>query len=210
MSGVKETLISKEETEKILTQINSNTITGLRNKAIVSLLAVTGIQLKELINLEWESLNFKKEELKLKDRTLGLDGRTASLLKHWRKRQLKKIGKASLVFTTTTKSHKTGKKGHKGKTAPGKSLQARYIRRMVKKYGKKSGIDNKISPQAFRRTFGYNVYKETRDLEEVKEKLGLKNIENAELYKDLYKKCGDNIKKYNQVEKIIDVLLEMY
>ena len=210
MSGVKETLISKEETEKILTQINSNTITGLRNKAIVSLLAVTGIQLKELINLEWESLNFKKEELKLKDRTLGLDGRTASLLKHWRKRQLKKIGKASLVFTTITKSHKTGKKGHKGKTNPGKPLQDRYIRRMIKKYGKNAGIDKKVTPQTFRRTFGYNVFKKTKNIEKVKEKLGLMNIDNAELYKELYKEYGDNIKKHDQIEEIIDELSDMF
>jgi len=208
MSKELPTLITKDETEELLKQFNPNSITGLRNKTLVSLLAVTGLQLKELINLKWKQLDLKEKLIKLEDRSLSIDDNTTSLLKSWRKRQKNKMGKTEYVFTTISKSHKTGQKGLKGKTRPGKPLQDRYIRRMIRKYAKKAGLSKEINPQVFRRTFGYKVYKNTYNLKKVQNKLGLNNIDNAKYYKSIYKKYRDDIKKTVLIEKLFVKLLQ--
>ena len=207
MSEELPTLITEDETEELLKQFNTNSITGLRNKTLVSLLAVTGLQLKELINLKWKQLDLKEKLIKFKDRSLSIDDMTTNLLKGWQKKQINKMGKTEYVFTTISKSHKTGQKGQKGKTRPGKPLQDRYIRRMIRKYAKKAGLSKEITPQVFRRTFGYKVYKNNKNLKVVQKRLGLNNLDNAKSYKKLYKKYQGDIRKTELVEKLLDELI---
>ena len=89
------TILEPEEAQKLLKQPNKRYPTGLRNKAIMSLMLHCGLRLAEVINLRPGSINLTKGKLRVvsgkgnKDRDLAIPDYLVDLLESWRKIRLK-------------------------------------------------------------------------------------------------------------------------
>ena len=122
--------LEPEEVQNLLRQPNKRYQTGLRNKAIMSLMLHCGIRLSEVVNLKPGNLNLTKGKLRVesgkgkKDRDLAIPDYLTGLLDTWRN-----IRPKSNSFFSTLK---------------GKKLSDRYIQQMVKRYANKAGIEKKI------------------------------------------------------------------
>jgi integrase/recombinase XerD len=129
-------VLEPEEAQKLLRQPNKRYPTGLRNKAIMSLMLHCGLRLSETCNLRPGNINLSKGKLRVisgkgnKDRDLAIPDYLTDLLDAWRKRRPK-----SNYFFSTLK---------------GKKLSNRYVQQMVKRYSTKAGITKNISPHTLR------------------------------------------------------------
>jgi len=125
-------ILEPEEVQNLLKQPSKRYPTGLRNKAIMSLMLHCGLRLSEVVNLKPGNLNLTKGKLRVesgkgkKDRDLAIPDYLNDLLEAWRS-----IRPKSNYFFSTLK---------------GKKLSDRYIQQMVKRYAQKAAIEKVVSP----------------------------------------------------------------
>jgi integrase/recombinase XerD len=162
------TILDPEEAQKLLKQPNKRYPTGLRNKAIMSLILHCGLRLAEVINLKPGSINLTKGKLRVvsgkgnKDRDLAIPEYLADLLKAWRKIR----PKGDYFFSTLE----------------GKKLSDRYVQQMVGRCAHKAGINKNISPHTLRHTYATQYYKQTKDIETLRRILGHTDIGTTTIY----------------------------
>jgi len=162
------TILEPEEAQKLLKQPNKRYPTGLRNKAIMSLMLHCGLRLAEVTNLRPGSINLTKGKLRVvngkgnKDRDLAIPEYLVDLLEAWRKIR----PKGDYFFSTLE----------------GKKLSDRYIQQMVKRYSKKADINKNISPHTLRHTFATEYYRQTKDIETLRRILGHADISATTIY----------------------------
>lgn len=162
------TVLEPEEAQKLLKQPNKRYPTGLRNKAIMSLMLHCGLRLAEVTHLRPGSINLTKGKLRVvsgkgsKDRDLAIPDYVVDLLNGWRK-----IRPKSDYFFSTLE---------------GKKLSDRYIQQMVKRYAVKAGINKKISPHTLRHSYATQYYKQTKDIETLRRILGHTDISTTAIY----------------------------
>lgn len=161
-------VLEPEEVQKLLKQPNKRYPTGLRNKAIISLMLHCGLRLSEITDLKPGSINLTKGKLRVesgkgnKDRDLAIPDYLIDLLNTWRKRK----PKSSYFFPTLQ----------------GNKLSPRYIQQMVKRYSQKAGIAKNISPHTLRHTYATQYYKQTKDIETLRRILGHTDISTTTIY----------------------------
>ncbi len=84
-------ILEVEEAQKLLAQPNKRYPTGLRNKAIISLILHCGPRLSEVINIKPGDINLGTAKLRIKsgkgqkDRDLAIPDYLIALLESWRK-----------------------------------------------------------------------------------------------------------------------------
>ena len=83
-------ILEPEEVQNLLKQPNKRYPTGLRNKAIMSLMLHCGLRLSEIVNLKPGNINLTKGKLRVesgkgkKDRDLAILDYITELLDTWR------------------------------------------------------------------------------------------------------------------------------
>ena len=161
-------VLEPEEVQILLKKPNKRYPTGLRNKAIISLMLHCGIRLSEITDLKPGSINLTKGKLRIesgkgnKDRDLAIPDYLIDLLDSWRKIK----PKSSYFFPTLQ----------------GNKLSPRYIQQMVKRYSEKAGIIKNISPHTLRHTYATQCYKHTKDIETLRRILGHTDISTTTIY----------------------------
>ena len=158
--------LEQEEAQNLLKQPSKRYPTGLRNKAIMSLMLHCGLRLSEVVNLKPGNINLTKGKLRVesgkgkKDRDLAIPDYLTDLLDTWRN-----IRPKSNYFFSTLK---------------GRKLSDRYIQQMVKRYAQKAGIAKRISPP--RHTYATQYYKQIKDIETLRRILGHSDISTTTIY----------------------------
>ncbi|MBA7638641.1 Tyrosine recombinase XerD [subsurface metagenome] len=161
-------VLEPEEAQKLLKQPNKRYPTGLRNKAIMSLMLHCGLRLAEVTHLRLGSINLTKGKLRVvngkgnKDRDLAIPDYVVDLLDSWRKIR----PKGDYFFSTLE----------------GKKLSDRYIQQMVGRYAHKAGIGKRVSPHTLRHSYATQYYKQTKDIETLRRILGHTDISTTTIY----------------------------
>lgn len=162
------TVLEPDEVQKLIKQPNKRYPTGLRNKAIISIMLHCGLRLSEITALKPGSINLTKGKLRIesgkgnKDRDLAIPDYLIDLLDSWRK-----IKPKSNYFFPTLQGNK---------------LSPKYIQQMVKRYSQKAGITKNISPHTLRHTYATQYYKQTKDIETLRRILGHTDISTTTIY----------------------------
>ena len=161
-------ILEPEEAQNLLKQPNKRYPTGLRNKAMLSLMLHCGLRVSEVVNLRPGNINLTKGKLRVengkgnKDRDLAIPEYLIDLFDSWRKKRPE-----SNFFFSTLK---------------GKKLSVRYLQQMVKRYALKVGINKNISPHTLRHTYATQYYKQTKDIETLRRILGHSDISTTTIY----------------------------
>lgn len=177
------TILTEAEIQALMAQANPRYVTGHRNHVMMQLMLSIGLRLAEVVNLQWDNIDFLSEVLMIregkgmKDRTLfikdnnwrGMDDKAA--LQGWKERQAKQLGELPrFVFTTMSAN------------SSGKQLSDRYVQAMIRRYSKRAGIKKKISPHTLRHTFATQLYKHTKDIVVVQKALGHADLSTTMVY----------------------------
>ncbi len=171
-------VLSFEEIESILAEIDLSTPEGTRNKAILETLYSCGLRVTELV------------ELKLSQ--LYLDVGFVRVIGKGNKERLIPIGRDAIkylnIYRNTVRVHQPVQKGEEDivfLNRRGKRLTRVMIFYIIKDLVKKAGIKKTISPHTFRHSFATHLVEGGADLRAVQEMLGHESITTTEIYTHL-------------------------
>lgn len=154
-----------------INEINAllNSIDALRDRAIVTLFLNTGIFLRELVDLKNDSINWEKKILAIpgaRKRDIPLNDQAFDALAKWSKER--PDVRCPYFFITT-----------KGKV---KGLSDRSVDQIVRKYGKRAGIEKKVNAQILRNTFAVRLFTEEISVDKAIVILGITDSESINRY----------------------------
>ncbi len=187
VSGDKEiNFLNLSQVEKLLLAPNTNTKTGLRDRAMIETLFSTGLRVQELINLNRDQLKIDKktEDLEIvivgkgsKVRTVYFSERAVD----WLKKYLdSRTDMDEALFINYWKPAQNSSKSRR--------LTVKSIDNIIKKYVKIAGLPIITTPHTLRHSFATDLLSQGVDLRLVQEFLGHKNIATTQIYTHVTRK----------------------
>src|SRR6476659_8727253 len=171
-------VLSFEEIERIIAQIDVSTPDGARNKAIFETLYSCGLRVSELVDLRlsW----------------LYLDVGFIRVIGKGNKERLVPIGSDAVkyikIYRDQVRVHQRIQKGFEDLlflSRLGKSLSRIMVFLIIKDLAAKAGITKNISPHTFRHSFATHLVEGGASLRAVQEMLGHESITTTEIYTHL-------------------------
>jgi integrase/recombinase XerC len=171
------TFLSVDEMFQLLGDQGDNSVSGLRDHAMLELFYSSGLRLSELAGLNVTDLDFRQALVKLRGKG--------------KKERIVPVGQKALqaideyIKKTAEVRNKCDDNLFKNPlflNARGKRITARSIARIVDATVVKSGIGRKISPHALRHTFATHLLNAGADLRSIQEMLGHESLSTTQKY----------------------------
>ena len=169
-------LITAAELNRIMKAPTGETLTALRDRAILELFFSTGLRVSELCNLN-QDLDLSRDEFAVRGK--GEKVRVVFLSPTAKKAVAEYIKKRGDMSDALFVSY--------GKGAPKNTkdlprLTSRSVERLVKQYAIKAGITRKVTPHVIRHSFATDLLENGADLRSVQALLGHANIATTQIY----------------------------
>ncbi len=166
-----------EQVEALLNAVDTSTLLGARDRAILETIYSAGLRIGELVALNVSNLDEFGEALRVAGKG--------------RKERLAPVGRAALAALEHYLHLRASTFGRAGREAPlfvskgGKRLSARSIRRKLDKYLQLAGIPVNVSPHTLRHSFATHMLNNGADLRSVQEMLGHRSLSTTQIYTHL-------------------------
>ena len=172
------TFLHYDEIEQILSQIDTSTVTGLRDRAIIELLFSSGLRISELVNLDRDHVNTTRREFMVrgkgqKDRPVFISESASLHVKNYLKTRSDSLPPLFISYSRNNKATTTGDY---------RRLGARSIQRIINKYTRLAGITKHVSPHTMRHSFATDLLMNGADIRSVQEMLGHSSISTTQVY----------------------------
>ncbi len=172
------TVLSHNEIEKMIAQIDRSTPEGTRNLAIIEVLYGCGLRVSELVNLQLSKIYFKEEFILVtgkgdKQRLVPINSQALKMV---------------LLYVENIRNHLAIKKGNEDfvfLNRRGSRLSRIMVFNIIKDLVRKAGISKTVSPHTFRHSFATELVENGADLRAVQEMLGHSSITTTEIYTHL-------------------------
>jgi site-specific recombinase XerD len=167
-------LISSQELDRLMAGPKGDSLSSLRDKAILELFFSTGLRVSELASIN-RDIDLSRDEYSIrgkgeKIRVVFLSPEAKAAIKKY----LDKRGDIDeALFVQMGKASKNAKELR---------LTPRSIERLVKKYAIKAGITRKVTPHVLRHSFATDLLENGADLRSVQALLGHANIATTQVY----------------------------
>ena len=166
-------VLNKEDINKLRDAVNTEKITGIRDRLIIELLYSSGIRASELIDLNEYMVNIEEREIRVigkgnKERITFFSENT----KKWLEKYIEE--KKRKYYNYTKDTIFTNSRGEK--------LTTRSLRRLIADYAKKAGLQKEVTPHVFRHTFATELLNNGVDIRYLQELLGHSSISTTQVY----------------------------
>lgn len=168
------TVLSIDEINQIIEQIDLSTKEGRRNKAILEILYGCGLRISELVNLRLSDVHTKEEFIKVEGK--GSKQRLVPISQT----ALKEIQNYLL-----DRNHIDIKKGSENilfLSKRGTPISRSMIFLYIKQYAEIAGIKKNISPHTFRHSFATHLLEGGANIRAIQQMLGHEKITTTEIY----------------------------
>ena len=188
-------ILSIQDIESLIGEIDLSKPEGERNKAIIETLYSCGLRVSELVNLKISNIYFKDSFVRVtgkgdKERLVPIGGKA-----------LKQIN----TYLHEIRSHVSIKKGNEDflfLNRRGAKLTRVMIFTILKDLAAIAGIHKKLSPHTLRHSFATHLVEGGADLRAVQEMLGHESITTTEIYTHLSREyLRDNILSHHPMYK---------
>jgi site-specific recombinase XerD len=172
------TFLNEDEIERLFDAVDTSTLGGLRDRAILELLFSSGLRVSELVGLDKDHINLKRREFMVrgkgqKDRPIFISQEAAD----WLQKYLDLRQDATKpLFVRYSGAHKVDLTGNFHR------LTARSIQRLVARYALLAGITKHVSPHTLRHSFATDLLMNGADIRSVQAMLGHSNIATTQIY----------------------------
>jgi len=180
-------VLSLQEVDRLLSQPDSTTPLGQRDKSMLELLYATGLRVSELVGLKRSNINLEAGYVRTvgkgsKERLVPMGGKALDALKDY-------LGDGRVQLT------KRMSVPHLYLNARGKPLTRQGFWKIIKQYGLKAGIKGSITPHILRHSFASHLLDCGADLRAVQVMLGHADISTTQIYTHVTR---DRLKKIHQ------------
>ena len=163
--------LTELEVQKLISQADTGTQAGTRDKAILEMLYSTGIRVSELTNLKIDGINLDRETAVVrgkgnKERIVFFGSYALKALKEYLAIRDDFKPKNNAVFLNLR----------------GGKLSDRSIRYMIDKLAIEAGITQNISPHTLRHSFATHMLNHGADLRDLQELLGHSSLSATQIY----------------------------
>ncbi len=172
-------LISSSDLQRLLSAPDGDSLTALRDKAILELFFSTGLRVSELCSLS-RDLDLARDEFSVRGK--GEKVRVVFLSETARAAVLAYLAKRTDVDEALFVQIGRGGEKSTAKIEHSLRLTSRSIERLVKHYAVKSGITKKVTPHVLRHSFATDLLENGADLRSVQALLGHANIGTTQIY----------------------------
>ena len=183
-----------QEIRKVIDAVDFRTKKGLRDRAILELLACSGIRIGELVRLDRNSIDFGDLQFTVlgkgkKHRIAFLTQQAAVWIRLWLKSRDDEF--PALFISLSDNFRNNCKNENRGRLTP-VSIQA-----IVRENAQKAGIKKKVTTHTFRHFWATSLLQRGADIKSVQELLGHSSLATTEIYlhlssnhlKQTYEKC---------------------
>ena len=171
-------VLSTEEIELMINQINLSHPQGQRNRAILEILYGSGIRVSELTNLSLSNLYFEEDMIRVhgkgnKQRLVPMGGISKEFLEEYitetRKNQKISVKDKDIVFLNRR----------------GNGLTRQMIFTLIKDLAIKANVKKQVGPHTFRHSFATHLLENGADLRTIQILMGHESITTTEIYTHL-------------------------
>jgi integrase/recombinase XerD len=180
-------ILTLKEVERLLEQPNTQTLLGMRDRAMLELLYATGMRVSELVQIPINQIN--------------AEGGFVLLYGKGAKERVVPIGGEAIKWATLYMKTARGSLA-KGKESPllfisrsGRGLSRQRFWKSIKDYGQKAGIKKRLTPHLLRHSFASHLLERGADLRSVQMMLGHSDISTTQIYTHV---AGERLKKIHQ------------
>lgn len=173
------TFLHYDEVQNLLDSIDTDTETGLRDRAIIELLFSGGLRVSELVKLNRDSINLDRREFIVrgkgsKDRPIFISEAAANWVQNYLNARTDSL--APLFLNNSRHLQSIDTSGNYRRLTP------RSIERIVEKYARAAGITKHVSPHTLRHSFATDLLMNGADIRSVQTMLGHADISTTQIY----------------------------
>lgn len=172
-------VLTVQEVDRLLSNPNVVSLTGLRDRAMFELMYATGLRVSELLSLEVDDINLSTGYVRClgkgrKERIVPV-GKTASF---WVERYIGR-SRQKLIKGTVNRTLFVNAKGRK--------MTRQGFWKLLNKHVEQAGITKEVTPHTLRHSFATHLLENGADLRSVQEMLGHADISTTQIYTHLTK-----------------------
>jgi integrase/recombinase XerC len=167
--------LSAEDIGRLLKAPSPDDAMGLRDRAILETMYSAGLRVSEVVGLNDSDLDFAAEVVRVRGKG--------------RRERLSPIGSYAIrALGRWLKLRQLHPRERQGGDAPvfvnkfGRRLTTRSVARMLEKYLRETGLDNRTTPHTLRHSFATHLLDRGADIRSVQELLGHKSLVTTQIY----------------------------
>lgn len=170
------TILTADEVKRLLAQLSEDSAKEIRDRAMLELLCATGIRVSELIHLKVRDVNLAIGFITChngsKERTVPFGyGAKEALLKYLNKARPAILGEKESQWLFMNCS--------------GDAMSRQGFWKIIKGYGEKAGLENKITPHVLRHSFAAHLLNKGADMKAVQNIMGHADITTTQMYRGI-------------------------
>lgn len=166
-------ILTGHEVKSLIRCCSNRAPTGIRNRALITVLYRGGLRLSEALALKAKDVDPDRGTVTVlhgkgdRRRTTGLDPGALAIVMRWidKRRQARIDGRAPLFCTLK-----------------GQSLKPSYVRTLLTRLASKSGIDKRVHPHGLRHTHAYELMMEGVPVPIIQQQLGHASLATTDRY----------------------------
>lgn len=175
-------VLNDQEREQLLKSFNLRYPTSFRNYCMIRLMMDSGLRVSEVLSLKTSHIDFMSGKLRVvqgkgkKDRNVWINDALLEYLRKWRKISNEIRIKYNIAVNNN----------YLFVTLKGTRIFDSYMRSMIKRISKRSGISKNVYCHLLRHGFGTDLYKKTKNIRLVQKSLGHSNLSTTMIYTHIY------------------------
>lgn len=187
------TYLTPEELERLRQAVATDTVTGLRNIAIIEMLYSTGLRVSELTGLNRTDVDLVSREFTVrgkgdKPRLVFMSERATNALKTFMQKRIDNFNPL-FINMRRARSDETLTAGER------RRLTDYSVQELVRNAARLAGITKKVTPHTLRHSFATHLLNNGADLRSVQEMLGHSSITTTQIYTHV---SNQRLKKVHQ------------
>lgn len=165
-------VLTRAEVASLLRGCSTTAPTGIRNRALITVMFFAGLRVDEALDLKAADINPANGTVRVlhgkgdRCRTVSIDEGSMALVQRWMDRRAQLGHRGGLLFCTLA----------------GGEMSAVYVRNLMRRLGREAGIEKRVHPHGLRHSHAAELAEEGVPMNVIRAQLGHANLATTDVY----------------------------